>query len=176
MQQAVLGAPSWRVAFQLLPAASPGAAPQILKEHEEEEEEQVLKASTPSQAGAGRRESRKQVCPSRFPPPRAPLPHPAMGLDRSQHRSGQKIHLPASLARDERTRDTLLAMAAQGHSKQVPLPGAVDFAWRSRDASPTLQLKCQTSDLQHSRVLSLLSSPSLCQHGRAVEIQPPFPW
>lgn len=86
-----------------------------------------------------------------------------------------KEDLPASLARDKRRRDTLLAMAAQGHTKQVPLAGAADFAWRSRDASPTLQLKRQTSDLLHSGVLLLFSFPSLCQHGRAVEIQPPFP-
>lgn len=117
----------------------------------------------------------QQIPPS---PSSSPSPchgTPGAGLDVSQHNSGQKIHLPASLARDKRTRDTLLAMAAQGHSKQVPLPGAVDFAWRSSDASPTLQLKHQTSDLLHSRVLSLFSSLSLCQHSRAMEIQPPFP-
>lgn len=125
----------------------------------------------------GRRESRKQVCPSRFPPPQAPLPHPAMaaaGLDISQHRSGQKIHLPASLARDERTGTHSLPwllkdIQSRSHSLEhwILHEGA--------NASPTLQLKCQTSDLLHSRVLSLLSSPSLCQHDRAVEIQPPFP-
>lgn len=67
MQQAVLGAPSWRMAFQLSPAASPGVAPQILTEHEEQE--QALKASTPSQAGeeGGKAESR-------FVPADSPLP------------------------------------------------------------------------------------------------------
>lgn len=137
------------------------------------------RSSTSSQAEGRKEEKWKADCPSRLPLPKhiSPSPcrrTPGAGSDGSQRRSGQKIHLPASLARDERSRDTLLATAAQGHTKQVPLAGAADFARRSSDASPTLQLKCQTSDLLHSRVLSLFSSPSLCQHGRAVEIQPPF--
>lgn len=158
---------------QLLPQLSQPRSSQSTRR------EQVLGASTSSQAEGRKEEKWKADCPSRLPLPKhiSPSPcrrTPGAGSDGSQRRTGQKIHLPASLARDERSRDPLLAMAAQGHTKQVPLAGAADFARRSSDASPTLQLKCQTSDLLHSRVFSLFSSPSLCQHGRAVEIQPPF--
>lgn len=81
-----------------------------------------------------------------------------------------------SLDSDKRTSERLPTATVQGHMRQVPLlPGVVDFTLGSSDASPTLQARFQTSDLLQSRVSSLFSSPSLCQQGRAVEIQPPFP-
>lgn len=83
--------------------------------------------------------------------------------------------LPASQPGQGQEEQGLLAVAAQGHTEQALLSGAVDFTQKSSNASPTLQLKRQTPKLLHSRVLSLFSSPSLCQHGRAVEIQLPFP-
>lgn len=70
----------------------------------------------------------------------------------------------------------LLAMAAQGHTKQVPLAGAADFARRSSDASPTLQLKRQTSDLLHSRVLSTLLFPFTLPAWQSSGNSAPFPW
>lgn len=126
------------------------------------------------QRGGGRKaESRlsQQIAPSTSLPPCAVVPQQQGQMYWNKDGTG----LPASLARDRRNRDMLLAVAAQGHTEQALLSGAVDFTQKSSNASPTLQPKCQTSKLLHSRVLSLFSSPSLCQHGRAVEIQLPFP-
>lgn len=85
MQQAVLGCSQLeKTAFQLLPAASPAVAPRILTEHDKG---QVLKASTSSQAEGRKEEKWKAGCPSRIPPPQAPLPHRALA-----HREQGRIY------------------------------------------------------------------------------------
>lgn len=173
MQQAVLGCSQLEKSIPALGSCFPSCC--TPDPHRAGPKSKHILTSRGEEGGKAQSRLSQQIPPSPSTSPSPCHSTSGAGLDISQSNSGQKIQLPASLARDEKTTDTLLAMAVRGHIKQVPLPRAVDFAWRSSNASPTLQLKCQTSDLLHSRVLSLFSSPSLFQHGRAVKIQFPFP-
>lgn len=88
-----------------------------------------------------------------------------------QRRSGQKICLPASLAGDERTQSLpWLLKDIQSRSRFLE-----QWILHGGAAKPHLLCSCSVKHLICCTAGSFHSSPSLCQHSRAVEIQPPFP-